>query len=279
MKPEKESPTNSILRHKEANPSFFEKNPPSLDIPFVLEGYAKNWPAYTNWHPDFFASNYGDISVETTSCSNGRIKIFTLSDYFKYYIENPVDQHFYYLKNWVFEKDAPALLNDYSIPTFFKCWTEKMPAESRPKLRWLYIGPKGSSSQLHIDIVKSSAWNAVISGKKMWHFYSPDQIASLYNLRIDSFNPDFDKFPRLAEIKPIVCIQNPGDVVFTPSGWPHQVINIESSISITENFINEHNCDDVIDYLEKSNGTKEANFLKNLKNQFINNAPLEPFNS
>jgi hypothetical protein len=39
----------------------------------------------------------------------------------------------------------------------------------------------------------------------------------------------------------MVCVQNPGDIIFTPSGWYHAVCNLEMGVSLTENFINSSN--------------------------------------
>lgn len=35
--------------------------------------------------------------------------------------------------------------------------------------------------------------------------------------------------------------QNPGDVVFVPHGWFHCVLNLQSSVAVTQNFINKKN--------------------------------------
>lgn len=39
------------------------------------------------------------------------------------------------------------------------------------------------------------------------------------------------------------CTQLPGDLLFTPSGWWHQVKNTKPSLSLTENLVNESNAD------------------------------------
>jgi histone arginine demethylase JMJD6 len=233
--------------------------------PFVLEGFMTQWPAFTKWTPDFFCKNHGNLLVEVRSVIDDSAKKLTLNEYFDYFNNPERDKNYYYLKDWVFQDDIPELLKDYTIPSFFKSWAELLPVKHRPKLRWFYIGPKGSGSALHIDVMKTSAWNGVVSGKKHWHFYSPDQYDLLYNLKVDTFNPDLKKFPLLANVQPITCIQNPGDVVFTPGGWPHQVLNAESGISITENFVNESNFNEVMEFLEMHNMQEHAGGLRLVK--------------
>jgi ribosomal protein L16 Arg81 hydroxylase len=45
------------------------------------------------------------------------------------------------------------------------------------------------------------------------------------------------------------CVQEPGDIVFIPSGWWHQVRNEEPGIAVTENFVNATNAKAVGAYL------------------------------
>ena len=63
---------------------------------------------------------------------------------------------------------------------------------------------------------------------------------------MDAFQPDLIAYPRFSDAVAVECIQHPGDLVFTPSGWWHQVYNEEAGISVTENFINSANYNSVI---------------------------------
>jgi histone arginine demethylase JMJD6 len=255
---------NAILKLDDLSEDEFLYNPGHFKHPFIINNYASKWPAFKKWTPEFFSNTYGNLPVTVQSGLDNSIRNMLISEYFNYYIQNKEDGHYYYLKNWVFESDIPDLIQDYTVPTFFQSWTEEMPSDNKPKLRWLYIGPKGSGSELHLDVVNSSAWNAVFTGKKIWHFFHPDDIKYLYDLKVDTFNADLSKYPLYTKAKPLVCVQNPGDIVYTPGGWPHQVINIESCISLTENFINQSNYTLVLDYLEQAQRTEEAFLLKDL---------------
>ncbi|PCH91672.1 MAG: hypothetical protein COB85_08860, partial [Bacteroidetes bacterium] len=111
------------------------------------------------------------------------------------------------------------------------------------------------------------------SGRKYWLFYPPEQTDFLYEGTVDGFDPDLDKYPYFAKTRPLLCIQNPGEIVFTPSGWYHQVRNEGACISFTENFINETNIREVKAYFERTNMIVELGLLNQLVSEF--GGPLE----
>ena len=47
----------------------------------------------------------------------------------------------------------------------------------------------------------------------------------------------------------IEVVQEPGELIFVPSGWYHEVYNETSSVSINHNWINENNIDVVAQHL------------------------------
>lgn len=51
--------------------------------------------------------------------------------------------------------------------------------------------------------------------------------------------------------KPIECVQRPGDLIFIPHGWWHAALNLEESIAVTQNVVNDENLLDVVDFLRK----------------------------
>jgi hypothetical protein len=82
-------------------------------------------------------------------------------------------------------------------------------------------------------------------GRKLWLFYAPDQVDSIYNGNVDPFSPDLDEYPAFQNATAIAFIQEPYEIVYTPSGWWHCVLNLEAGFALTENFINSINIEKV----------------------------------
>lgn len=207
--------------------------------PRLLSGWADSWAAMAKWTPRFFRETYGALSVEVGRSRPPVRKSTTVAEYFDTVHELSGTRDAWYLSDWKLVGPIAELRRDYEVPAAFQCWTERLPTEQNPELRWLYIGPAGSGKPLHRDVMHTAAWNAVVSGKKRWRFYEPAQAALVYDGAVDAFAPDLQKHPLFRDAAPIELIQGPGDLVYTPSGWWHQVENLEACISVTENFINE----------------------------------------
>ena len=61
-----------------------------------------------------------------------------------------------------------------------------------------------------------------------------------------------EKYPNAHKLKRnYEVIQEPGDVIFVPSGWHHQVHNLEDTISINHNWFNGANIGNIFGDLKK----------------------------
>lgn len=57
------------------------------------------------------------------------------------------------------------------------------PPLRRPQnLRWFLIGPKRSGSSVHVDPLSTSAWNTLLSGRKLWVLSPPGTLRALRGL-------------------------------------------------------------------------------------------------
>ncbi|WP_181427866.1 cupin-like domain-containing protein [Pseudomonas mosselii] len=220
--------------------------------PVLVRGVTDHWRARLEWSHDYLAEHAGHTTVTVSRRRGADAQHMQLAAYLKY-LERPPEADPLYLSNWVFERDCPQLLNDYEQLELFEHLESKLPEHLRPQWRWMFIGPTGSGTHLHVDVLDTSAWNVVITGRKRWRFYSPEQKALMYQGGVNTFEPDLTACPRFAQAQAIECVQEPGDLVFTPSGWWHQVINERGGISITENFIDRANLERVKQAAKRAN--------------------------
>ncbi|XP_022701568.1 jmjC domain-containing protein 4-like [Varroa jacobsoni] len=166
-----------------------------------------------------------------------------------------------YLKDWHMQRDVPHYLA-YEIPEYFasdwlnEYWREKR--EGHDDYRFVYIGPQGSWTPLHCDVFGSYSWSGNVCGQKLWLLLPPGEEQYYCDctgkLACDLTEIDHQHFPKAREHQsefggPIRIRQNPGDVIFVPSGWHHQVLNVTDTISINHNWFNAHNLHFIFDRL------------------------------
>jgi len=168
-----------------------------------------------------------------------------------------------------------SMIYEYTIPKCFssdifssitieKKKTEKTKnyEEARPPWRWILIGPERSGTGLHVDPLWTNAWVTVIQGKKRWMLFPPDTPREKIGMTDDEmdecdtnnttvpvqlessvwFRDYYDlvtsnEWPE--QWRPVEVLQEPGETVFVPSGWPHLVLNLELTVAVTHNYASE----------------------------------------
>jgi hypothetical protein len=63
---------------------------------------------------------------------------------------------------WVYERDSASLVRDVDIPPFAFDWFSKLPSKDDPCFRWIFLGPGGSKTPLHVDPCLTHAWLAQV---------------------------------------------------------------------------------------------------------------------
>eukprot|EP01100_Stratorugosa_tubuloviscum_P013077 TRINITY_DN6419_c0_g1_i1.p1 TRINITY_DN6419_c0_g1~~TRINITY_DN6419_c0_g1_i1.p1 ORF type:complete len:625 (-),score=203.25 TRINITY_DN6419_c0_g1_i1:138-2012(-) len=226
----------------------------ALRMPFLLCGAMDTWPAYRDkkWFPNQFVANYGEkIFRAGPGCR------MTGENYFEYMKAGAgIDERPSYLFDDEFDEKDKNLLEDYSVPKIFEHDFFELLTGSRPAYRWIVIGPSRSTTSFHFDLWHTSAWNALITGRKRWFLFPPGvHPPGLFDWE-NEFNDDYgtpepirwmiDYYSFIIpKLKPIECIQQPGEIIYVPSGWWHMVINLDDTIAVTQNIANEQNLEDV----------------------------------
>ncbi|XP_075082440.1 lysine-specific demethylase JMJ21 isoform X1 [Nicotiana tabacum] len=221
--------------------------------PVLIAGLADTWPASTTWTTEELLKKYEDTAFKLSQRSRHKIKI-KLKEYVSY-IKLQHDEDPLYIFDEKFGETAPELLKDYSVPNIFKeDFFDVLNRDQRPPFRWLIIGPERSGASWHVDPALTSAWNTLLCGRKRWALYPPGRVPSGVTVHVNEEDGDvsidtpsslqwwLDFYPLLAEEdKPIECTQLPGETIFVPSGWWHCVLNLETTVAVTQNFVNSKN--------------------------------------
>ncbi|NHZ33496.1 cupin-like domain-containing protein [Massilia rubra] len=101
-----------------------------------------------------------------------------------------------------------------------------------------WLGPAGTVTPLHCDY-DDNIFAQVWGSKRIFlapphhdEFLYPSQAnAILFGSPVDPEAPDFDKFPLARQAAMIEVIVNPGDMLYVPAGWYHQVRALTFSLS------------------------------------------------
>mmetsp|Transcript_5001 Transcript_5001/g.14154 ORF Transcript_5001/g.14154 Transcript_5001/m.14154 type:complete len:276 (+) Transcript_5001:899-1726(+) len=99
--------------------------------------------------------------------------------------------------------------------------------------KFLLIGEKGTSMFFHKDGTAASSWQAQIVGKKRWTL-CPNSQSHLLDVNINTFKPDYTRFPKFAKALCGQVTMSPGDLLYYPAYWWHHPYNLETpTISYT----------------------------------------------
>ena len=228
--------------------------------PFIMTEVTKEWPALQTFKLTSLIEHYPYV-CESVEVSDSQKIDLTIKDYAEL-IEKKQTAGIYFKTQFHLHT---KLKLDYVPPRVFNCWYAQFPQKSKKFiLSWIYIGGEGTMSFLHRDLWNTSAWNVVISGLKLWMFFPPENTNLLYNGKVNPFEPDLEKFPDFANTKPLIAVQEPGQLVYTPSRWWHAVYNLKSGVSLTENFINETNIENVKEYFSEHGQYKSLESIENI---------------
>ena len=261
------------VKASEMSPELFFAKYDSLNTPLIIEGAVEAWGWSKFSHQDFLAE-FSDRVFKTNGVTeDGRTLRMTYSQYASYckdswgHGEKPM-----YIFDNKFTQRAPEISRKYSIPQYFKeDLFDCMSSEDRPDYRWLLIGPAGSGAPFHTDPHMTHAWNVVTEGRKRISFYPPNVIPpgvdkeliyTEYYAAKDTVEWYTDIYPHLTEERlPLEGVVEAGEMVFIPSGWWHQVLNIGEgfTMAMTQNVCTKGNFNRVWYELQKRGPRSLAN--------------------
>jgi histone arginine demethylase JMJD6 len=195
--------------------------------------------------PDALRASHGAVKL-TAYDQAANSRVFTLSEYLDYAFAgdrlNSEDRaSHWYARDMTLCGELAGLDGGLPLPAGTHNWLDRLPASEKPLLTWLFIGARGTGTPQHLDLYGTAAWNLLTAGRKRWIFAR-----------------------RHDDQEPITLVQDPGDLIITPSGWWHEVYNLEASVAITGNYLNEHNLEKVLWFLRRSGEDELVTVVKSL---------------
>lgn len=207
----------------------------------------------TKWFLDHIgASTNVPVRINQEGFENGRAtECITEQTSMQEWISQKRFDPKFYLKDWhmqsLFSKklyDTPIVFPDVLNPFLMDV--------DGGEYMFVYWGCKGSSTSLHSDVLNSFSWSFNVIGKKLWTFYPMEDYSNEGS--DDSSNDEMDT--RTTKI-----IQETGDMIYVPSGWRHEVINLEETISVNHNWISAGSLDCVWECLVNEIGAIEEELV------------------
>jgi hypothetical protein len=235
--------------------------------PVVITGATDCWAARRKWTFDFFARRYGaetvlalDDPIKPTvgrrlefgeflvycQCPSQSILGHVLTPHPLYASYRPFSRH-------------PELLDDFHQLSFVENSFLQLKGELQDwyneSFGWLFFGPKGTVTPLHVDHFMLHSWLAQLVGRKRVLLFSPEDVGRIPGLSPPSaLLPDLffqnedrpvrsgpEGSPSPGAVKTYEAIVGPGQVIFIPAGWAHTVTSLEPSITLSFDVVNEFN--------------------------------------
>jgi hypothetical protein len=212
-------------------------------LPFVITGLVERWPLST-LTPQTLRDRFGDLQVRarvgdyinTAFALDRAMQDMSMLEYLDLVSTDsagpqdltPLPPLPPNLPPYLGNLELRALNGMCHWPAYF----DKM----GPPRFWL--GPSGTVTPLHCDYddnIFAQIWGTkhiFLSPPHHDEFlYTSEANAMLFGSKFDPEAPDFDKFPLARHASMIECTVNPGELLYVPAGWYHQVRSLTFSLS------------------------------------------------
>ena len=220
----------AIPRFKSLTRSAFQAQA-ARGIPFLITGLVGRWPlcAIT---PATLRERYGDVPVRarvgdyinTAFAPDRAMRDMTMRGYLDLVAAGTEA-----LPPYVGNLEINELNGMCHWPGYF--------SKMGPPRFWL--GPAGTVTPLHCDY-DDNIFAQVLGTKRIFlapphhdvYLYTRQANPVLYGAAFDPEHPDFERFPLARQAALVECIVEPGEMLYVPAGWYHQVRALTFSLSV-----------------------------------------------
>lgn len=221
------------------------------NLPVIVAGAVADWPAVARWTPDYLKTHIGDqiVQVQANRDKNPDYEIYkdrhlrqmTFADFIDQISgSNGANNNLYMTAYNASHNDRALSAVRGDMGTIERY----LDPASDGRYGMMWIGPAGTITPMHHDLTNNLL--VQVAGRKIIKLIPAAQVDVMYNhLHVfsavsDIENPAFDinRFPDFARARVLDVTLVPGDALFIPIGWWHQVRSLDFSVTLT--FTNFH---------------------------------------
>ncbi|MSP20656.1 MAG: cupin-like domain-containing protein [Alphaproteobacteria bacterium] len=215
----------------------------------ILTGEMQEWPALTLWTPQHLREAVGSKEIEYQGgrTKNDRFemqkdlhrKTMPFDQYIDLIEREPGNDAYITAYNCERNRAALAVLEKDTV------FLDKFLARQGSfQSGMMWIGPPGTVTSLHHDLTDN--FIAQVVGRKRFKIVPAADVGKLYNHKhvfsqvpnLEDPNLDRAAFPLLDQIRVYDVTIMPGEILYMPLAWWHQVHAIDFSVTITcTNFV------------------------------------------
>ena len=258
--------TQSVVRREGLSRRRFVRDYLWRNRPVVVTGALNDWVGLTKWNTAFFQSKLGHEPVCLQGDTGNPIRTIPFAEFLEAvaaYEELPASapqflEEFSYVRGRSWSDTQQTTLHrliakDWSRPNFLPSSLYLWPLDllsSSPNLHsypafGVYISPRGAVTGLHVDPGRSSAVLCQIHGTKQGFLFPPsktdpwqdEKLTSAPARRARKIDVLHGRSPDYRGVTAVRFDLQPGEVLYIPMGWAHEVFTTSTSISLTYNFI------------------------------------------
>lgn len=241
----------------------------STNTAVIISSVSDRWECFRRWvhrtgevdkvDVNYLKAQIGNVTVPVANCGKQYYNAHEKLDMrFHEFLDNWAEEggdrkeerSKMYLKDWHLRELMPEY-RFYDTPIFFGSdWLNEYLVDRKlDDYMFVYIGPEGTWTSFHADVFASYSWSTNIYGMKKWLLLPPGEEVKLKD---NLGNFPFDISEQLLKEKDVRYYdirQTAGEAIFVPSGWYHQVQNLEDAISVNHNWFNGCNIGKIWDSL------------------------------
>ena len=206
------------------------------NTPVLMDGLAARWPALSSWTAESLSKRFGNKTVRVYNASFGdpgknyMDSVDTMS-FARFLHETLGEGRDLRMFLYNIGRQIPELLKDVYIPD--------LGVSISKRFVYSFFGCHGAVTPLHYDIDMSHVLYTSIQGRRRIRLFAPDQSTALhkhpFTVRsyVDLDAPDQLNFPGLKAAKGYQVIVQPGQSLFIPSGYWHEVQYLDAGFGVS----------------------------------------------